>query len=61
MKRRLKQAIQASPADLKQYIRQIKARQLVTLERVAEERVASVCQILETQGAELNVSPGHAL
>jgi hypothetical protein len=61
MKRRLKQAIQASPATLRQYIRQIQARQLVTLERVEEEEVARVRQILETQGAEVAVALGKVL
>jgi hypothetical protein len=61
MKRRLKQAIQVSPATLRQYVRQIQARQLVTLEQVAEEYVSSVRQILETQGAEVSVAPGRVL
>jgi hypothetical protein len=61
MKRRLKQAIQVSPATLRQYVRQIQARQLVTLEQVAEEYVSSARQILETQGAEVSVAPGRVL
>lgn len=61
MKRRLKQAVQVSPATLRQYVRQIQARQLVILERVEEEKVLSVRQILETQGAEVAVAPGRVL
>ena len=60
LKRRLKRAVDLSPSLLRQYVRQIQARELVTLEGVKEEAVESVRQILETQGAEVVATPGAA-
>jgi len=60
MKRRLKRAMDISPALLRQHIRQIQAREPIVLVGVKEEAVASVRQILETQGAEVVVALGGA-
>jgi hypothetical protein len=61
MKRRLKRALDTSPEMLRQHIRQIRARELVVLQGVKEAYVASVRQILETQGAEVAVLLEHEL
>ena len=58
LKRRLKHAMDASPSSIRQYLRQIQARELVTLEGVKEGAIASVRQILETQGAEVVATLG---
>ena len=58
LKKRLKRAIDASPSRLRQYVRQIQARELISIEGVKEEALASVRQILETQGAEVMARPG---
>ena len=54
-KRRLKRAIDAPPGLLRDYLRRIQDRQLLTIERVREDAVAGIRQILETQGAEVFV------
>ena len=54
-KRRLKCAIDAPPGLLRDYLRRIQDRQLFTIERVREDAVAGIRQILETQGAEVFV------
>jgi predicted metal-dependent peptidase len=56
LKKRLRRAINACPAEIKRLARQIDARQPVSLEGVRDEAVESVCQILETTGAEVRVS-----
>lgn len=58
LKRRLKRAMDTSLSSLRQYVRQIQARELVTLEGVKEGTIASVRQILETQGAEVVATLG---
>ncbi len=55
--KRLRRAINASPSEIKFLARQIRARQPIVLSNVKDESVASLRQILETMGAELNVSP----
>jgi len=57
LKRRLRRALNAAPAVLRNYVNKIKARELVTIENVKEEAVPSLQQILETQGADLAVHP----
>jgi hypothetical protein len=52
-KRRLKRAIDAPPGLLQDHLRRIQDRQLLTIERVREDAVAGIRQILETQGAEV--------
>lgn len=52
-KRRLKRAIDAPPGLLRDHLRRIQDRQLLTIERVREDAVAGIRQILETQGAEV--------
>ena len=55
LKKRLRRAIKASPAEIKRLARQINARQLVSF-CVHDEALESVWQILETTGAEVRVS-----
>ena len=55
--KRLRRAINASPSEIKSLARQIRARESVVLVNIQDEAVASLRQILETMGAELNVSP----
>ena len=59
MKRRLKRALNTSPELLRQCMRQIRARELLVLESVKENDIASVRQILEMQGAEVLVALGQ--
>jgi GTP1/Obg family GTP-binding protein len=55
--KRLRRAINASPSEIKSLARQIRARQPAVLNDIKDESLASLRQILETMGAELNVSP----
>ena len=55
--KRLRRAINTSPSEIKSFARQIRARKSIVLRNVHDEAVASLRQILETIGAELNVSP----
>jgi hypothetical protein len=55
--KRLRKAIDASPSEIKSLARQIRTRQPIVLNNVKDESIASLRQILETIGAELNVSP----
>ncbi len=55
--KRLRRAINASPSEIKFIAKKIRARQPIVLNEVKVESIASLRQILETMGAELNVSP----
>jgi hypothetical protein len=55
-KRRLKRAIDASPELVRQYLRRIRDRELLTIDHIKDDAVSSVRQILETQGAEVLVA-----
>lgn len=56
LKKRLKRAVDSSPEARRKAVRDILARQLVTLHDVKSEDVARVCQILETMGADVAVT-----
>ncbi len=55
--KRLRRAINSSPSEIRSFARQIRARKSIVLRNVHDEYTASLRQILETMGAELNVSP----
>ena len=55
--KRLRRAINASPSELKSMTREIRSRHCITLHNIHDDAIASVRQILETMGADLNVSP----
>ena len=55
-KRRLRRAIDAPPELVRQYLRRIRKRELMTIDHVKDDAVACVRQILETQGAEVLVA-----
>jgi hypothetical protein len=55
--KRLRRAINASPSEIKSLARQIRARRPIVLNDIKDEYLASLRQILETMGAELNASP----
>lgn len=55
-KRRFRRAIDAPPELVRQYLRRIRDRELLTIDRIKDDAVASVRQILETQGAEVLVA-----
>ena len=58
LSKRLKRSVNGPPDFLRRIIRQVRARQLVEIEGVKEEEIASVRQILETMGAEVLAEPG---
>ncbi len=55
--KRLRRAVNASPSEIKSLARQIRARQPTVINDIKDESLASLRQILETMGAELNASP----
>jgi len=59
LKRRLRNGIKASPAEIRRLARQINGRQLVALHQVHDEAVPGLTQILETTGADIRVSLDH--
>lgn len=56
LKKRLRNGVNASQREIKRLTRQIHAGELVTLNRVREERILSVTQILRALGAEMRVA-----
>ena len=59
LRKRLRRRVNASPSEIRRLVRQIHARQLVSLRHVHEEAVYSVTQILETTGADIRVTLGE--
>lgn len=56
LRRRLRRGIHASPAEIRRLARRIEAREKVCLERVFDEAVGEISQMLQTMGAVLQVS-----
>jgi hypothetical protein len=56
LKKRLRRAAKAAPAEIKRLNRQILAHQPVTLQQVEDKSLNSVMQILEAMGADIRVS-----
>ncbi len=55
--KRLRRSINASPGELKSMARDLRSRRRITLHNVHHDAIASLRQILETMGADLNVTP----
>jgi hypothetical protein len=56
LKKRLRRAIKAPPAEIKRLNRQILAHQPVALHQVEDKSLSSITQILEAMGADIRVS-----
>ena len=56
LKKRLRNGVNASQEEIKRLTRKIHARELVILNRVREEAVLGVIQILRISGAEIRVT-----
>ncbi len=56
IRKRLRRGVNASPGEIRRLARQINDRHLVSLQRVHEDAIYGITQILQTMGADFRVS-----
>jgi hypothetical protein len=56
LRKRLRRGLNATPAEVRRLLHQIRQRQPVSLQHVRDEAVYGLTQILQTSGAEVRVS-----